>query len=274
MSEKPVYPSVKQGVLLVLIAVALQYIVTCGLGILAASADIPIFAALAVVNILFFGGAFVYGYKRTKAPLRSVLPMAPVHPAVYLPIAAAAVGLAILFSQYVRIYDLLLEKILPDWMINQLDHDLGMSGAGLWSIVLLFIVVAPITEELLFRGLLLRGFLTHRSRWKAVWISSLLFGAAHMNLRQFLPTAVIGGMFAWWRIETGSVLPALIGHALYNLAAVLSILLYDAWATAGMLQTIILSATGALLLVLGAVLLRIYFQDQSKDANNGGDIPP
>ncbi len=274
MSSEPVYPSVKQGVLLILIAVALQYSVSCGLSFLAASAGIPVFAMISVVNIVFFGGAFYYGFKRTKAPLRSVLPLTSVAKHIYLPIAATAVGMAILFLQYDRFYAFILERLLPFFTFSQSDITEGASFYDVLSFVIMFLVVAPITEEPLFRGLLLRGFLAHRSRWSAILISSLLFGAAHMNLRQFLPAVVIGGVFAWWRIETGSVLPALIGHFLYNLAAVLSQFLYGAGTASGVFQPIWLNAIGALLLLAGVFSLRTQFQNLPKDADSGGDLPP
>ncbi|MDE0021308.1 MAG: type II CAAX endopeptidase family protein [Candidatus Poribacteria bacterium] len=273
MSNEPVYPSVKQGVLLVLVVIALLYSVSYGLSALVANVGIPFDAAFTVAYILSFGGVFVYGFKRAKAPIRSILPLTSVAKHIYLPIAATAVGMVILFLQCDRFYAFILERLLPSLTFSQSGIMEGASFYDVLSFVIMFIVVAPITEEPLFRGLLLRGFLAHRSRWSAILISSLLFGAAHMNLRQFLPAVVIGGVFAWWRIETGSVLPALIGHFLYNLAAVLSQFLYGAGTASGVFQPIWLNAIGALLLLAGVFGLRTQFQNLPKDADRGGIYP-
>ena len=150
-----------------------------------------------------------------------------------------------------------------------------MSDAGLWFLVFTLVVVAPVTEEPLFRGLLLRGFLAHRSRWKAVLISSLLFGAFHIHPRQVLPAIVIGGVFAWWRIETGSVLPALIGHALYNLTAVVFLFLINAGIEFGIILPLWLNAAGVVLTLLGVWSLRRLFQNPlDGEPYDAPEIPP
>ena len=54
-------------------------------------------------------------------------------------------------------------------------------GGPLWGALLAVVIVAPLTEELLFRGVILRGLLLHYSAPKAVIASSLMFGLVHLN---------------------------------------------------------------------------------------------
>lgn len=78
-------------------------------------------------------------------------------------------------------------------------------------------MVAPYVEELLFRGVILCGLLSNHSRKCAIIWSSILFGLSHLNPWQFSPALLYGFVFAWWTISTGSLWPAVVGHALNNL---------------------------------------------------------
>ena len=78
-------------------------------------------------------------------------------------------------------------------------------------------IVAPYVEELLFRGVILCGLLSNHSRKCAIIWSSILFGLSHLNPWQFSPALLYGFVFAWWTISTGSLWPAVVGHALNNL---------------------------------------------------------
>jgi len=81
-------------------------------------------------------------------------------------------------------------------------------------------VLAPVVEEMLFRGVVLRGFLQRYARWEAILLSAILFGFAHLNLYQFV-AAFILGVFAGWLYERSrSLIPCIGLHAAYNSALV------------------------------------------------------
>ena len=264
MTEERVYPSVKQGVLLVLIAFALLYSLSYGLSVFAENIGVPSDAAFTVAYILSFGGVFVYGFKRAKAPLRSILPIKPVSPRLYLPIAAMTAGLFLLGWEFIRLCALLLEQISPDSVPDD-DTPYG----ELWNFAVAALLLAPLLEEALFRGLLLRGFLAHRSRWKAIWISSILFAFIHVaNPFQLLPVGALGVAFAWWRVETGSVLPSAIGHFFCNLLAVASYLSTE------IVYASLIIAGGVGLLLLGIWSLRRLLQNPLDEEQRGAETPP
>lgn len=78
-----------------------------------------------------------------------------------------------------------------------------------------FALVAPFVEELTFRGL---GFALLRplGRWPAILLVGLAFGLAH-GLLQALPVLVLFGVgLAYLRSRTGSVLPGIVLHGLFN----------------------------------------------------------
>ena len=78
------------------------------------------------------------------------------------------------------------------------------------------VVVAPVAEELFFRGLVLRGYVRRYGLTKAVWGSAGLFAVFHLNPWQAVLALPLGLAFAWLVLRTGSLLPAILGHAMVN----------------------------------------------------------
>lgn len=79
--------------------------------------------------------------------------------------------------------------------------------------------LAPISEELFFRGLL-QTFLVRllHSRWLAMGVASFIFGAVHFQQPQAIPALALLGLLMGYAYErTGSLLPAILIHALFNL---------------------------------------------------------
>lgn len=94
-----------------------------------------------------------------------------------------------------------------------------MMGNGVHSFITVCLV-APVLEEMLFRGIILRSFLHQYSRWIAILASSCLFGLAHMNIYQFLCATIIGVLSAWLYEKTRSLWPCIALHAGSNGVAI------------------------------------------------------
>ena len=77
-------------------------------------------------------------------------------------------------------------------------------------------VIAPLTEELLFRGVILEGLRQNYRLLTAVFMSSVLFALAHIIPWLIVNAFFIGLILSWIKIETGSLVPCLYAHALYN----------------------------------------------------------
>jgi membrane protease YdiL (CAAX protease family) len=78
------------------------------------------------------------------------------------------------------------------------------------------IIAAPILEEILFRGIVLKGLLKNYAPRKAIIISALFFAIFHLNPWQAIP-AFFGGLFLGWTFyKTRSVIPGMIIHATIN----------------------------------------------------------
>jgi membrane protease YdiL (CAAX protease family) len=77
-------------------------------------------------------------------------------------------------------------------------------------------VAAPVLEEMLFRGVILRSFLRQYSRTKAILCSSLVFGIAHLNIYQLMSAFAIGIVAGWLYERCRSLWPCILLHAAYN----------------------------------------------------------
>lgn len=98
----------------------------------------------------------------------------------------------------------------------------------MWGMLLGIAVYGPFAEELAFRGVIYQGYRQQENRWKALLLSSLLFGLMHMNLNQACYAFVMGVALALLVEATGSMLPAFIAHFCVNgLSTVLMFALDD-----------------------------------------------
>ena len=80
-------------------------------------------------------------------------------------------------------------------------------------------MLAPIAEELYFRGVVFRTYLQSRGPLVAYGATSLLFSVLHLNLPALLPILVLSLVFCYAYRRTGSIVPSIVGHALNNSAA-------------------------------------------------------
>jgi aspartate carbamoyltransferase catalytic subunit len=87
----------------------------------------------------------------------------------------------------------------------------------LGSLVVLASIVAPITEELIFRAGLFRYARTRLPRWAALLLPAVLFGALHGNLASFPQLVTLGVLFSLAYERTGNIAVPMLAHALFNL---------------------------------------------------------
>jgi membrane protease YdiL (CAAX protease family) len=73
---------------------------------------------------------------------------------------------------------------------------------------------------MLSRGVILRGFLEQYPRPLAICGSAVLFGAAHLNVYQFVLGVVMGVLLGWIYEKTRSLIPCIALHGVYNTSTV------------------------------------------------------
>lgn len=119
---------------------------------------------------------------------------------------------------------------MPDWMedmasqTDALFREMISTRGGYLVIALL----APVAEELVFRGAVLRTLLKWQpSRpWLMIALSALLFAISHLNPAQMPHAFLIGLLLGWLYMRTKSVVPGIAYHWVNNTVAYVLLKLY------------------------------------------------
>jgi sodium transport system permease protein len=113
---------------------------------------------------------------------------------------------------------LLESKILPgtETLNKIMAKVLGIGDEPLLILIFIIGVLPGICEELFFRGVVLSLLPRRFSQAKLVAVVGTLFGAFHMSILRFLPTAVMGALLTFVRLRAGSLWPAMLLHCLHN----------------------------------------------------------
>jgi membrane protease YdiL (CAAX protease family) len=139
----------------------------------------------------------------------------------------AGAGLVVIWFFLVKIisyfYVILAERVgLEETqdIARQIPEAFGAGTIGFIIAAMMVAVLAPVAEELFFRGFLYQAL---RQRWGvnvAVIASGVLFSLAHFNLYLLVPIAVIGFALAYLYERSDSLGPPIMLHALNNLISV------------------------------------------------------
>lgn len=152
---------------------------------------ITFIATLFVARYLF--QSFNFDQQHTKATL-------------YLVLLPGIIGVSILTEGLVSLIPM--PQIVADYFAKLIHLDLaGYLAVG---------IAAPILEELIFRGIILKAYLTHYSPTKAIVFSALIFGIAHLNPWQFAAAFTIGLIIGWVYYYTRSIWPGIFIHFINN----------------------------------------------------------
>jgi membrane protease YdiL (CAAX protease family) len=214
--EKAYYPDIRQAVWLLICLFFLSVLVGVPLFLSDFWIDYPLLehpACYGIISAVAFGLILRWGIRKTGRSFGEICPTRSVVPSLYPLMVLLILGLEILLSEADNVLRTFLPA--PQWLMDQL-LDLVRGEQSLWGSILVLVIVAPLTEELLFRGLILDGFLRKYSVTKSIFVSSLLFALYHLNPWQFIGAFVGGIILAWWRVSTGSIVPCILGHALKN----------------------------------------------------------
>jgi membrane protease YdiL (CAAX protease family) len=123
------------------------------------------------------------------------------------------------------------------WLQSALDFLPDLAGEELLDFIrhrwgyLVVCILAPLAEEVIFRGAVLRTMLEHwegNKRWTAITISALLFALAHMNPAQMPHAFLLGLLIGWLYERSRSLIPCVVLHCANNTIAYLMTAAYPA----------------------------------------------
>ncbi len=116
---------------------------------------------------------------------------------------------------------------------QRLLDDAVAGGPTLLLVAAIAVVVAPVTEEIVFRGVLFRSLRDRFGTWLGVFASAAIFSLVHVEVLVSQPAALaglfaIGVVLAGAYARTGNLVVAIIGHATFNAVSLSLAVMLDA----------------------------------------------
>ena len=131
-----------------------------------------------------------------------------------------AIGLTVLSDELDRIIQIVISQ--PDYIQ---DLNIALKPESTLGFILLFfaiVIIAPVGEELLFRGFLQQFLEFHwKDTTRAILVTSLFFAIIHLNSYWLIQIYILGIFLGYLCWRTGSVIPSLILHAFNNCTALI-----------------------------------------------------
>lgn len=150
-----------------------------------------------------------------------------------------------------------LQEQMPE-LPNIVEQEFDMILRDRWGYFAVGLL-APVCEELVFRGAILRALLGSISRhWLAIAISALLFALIHANPAQMPHAFLVGLLLGWLYYRTSSIVPGIVYHwvnnsvayVVYNLYPIPQMKLIDLF---GSQRTVVAAVLFSLLILLPAL---------------------
>ncbi len=166
-----------------------------------------------LVNIIALGAPIALGLYWNRLPFRSAFPLVRLTLPQIGAMLVAILGLDVLLSEA----DNVMRSIVPPpRFFIEAYRQVFTNQGNIVERIFLLVIVAPVTEELLFRGIILRGLLSRYGPVLSVGVTAFLFGVVHLNPWQFVSAFWLGVAFGWFYLRTGSINIAILGHAISN----------------------------------------------------------
>lgn len=168
-------------------------------------------------------------------------------------LACMGLGFQFLINSILTIALLVAPKAMESY--QQVVEMLGMGNS--WISFLLIVVLAPIGEELVFRGVVMNYLKKNLSFMVANIIQALFFGIYHMNLVQGLYAFFLGLVLGWIVQKYGSIRESIILHMAVNLSGclvgyILPEVLFTSW-----MGVLLLFALASVLLIFSVRIVKM-----------------
>lgn len=171
---------------------------------------------------------------------------------------------------------------LEDWARGAEDRAIELTEAflkvesisGLMFNIFMIAFLPAIGEELLFRGVIQRIFTrwTRNHHW-GIWISAILFSALHIQFYGFVPRLLLGVLFGYLLVWSGSMWLPITAHFFNNAFAVVAMYLVDRNILDSKVEEIGTTSESYYAAVLSLVLVLLILFIIKKD-NRGNELKP
>jgi membrane protease YdiL (CAAX protease family) len=178
-----------------------------------ASGLITLLAELVLLLPVWWFGVRKYRLTWSSVGLR---PFAPAH----------SLGLGCLFLILGFWFNLAWSLLLSLFGLRTQPNLLPIFGSGIGGLLLALFtggLIAPIAEEVFFRGFVFAGMYRHLGLRRALVLSAILFALVHILPTSWPPIFVLGVLFAFLYEQTGSIWPAVVVHGAVNCISFLAL---------------------------------------------------
>ncbi len=169
----------------------------------------------------------------------------------------------------------ILQNMMPEDVVEDYNktQEIYNSG-GLMIFIISGVILAPIVEELLFRGLISTRLSRGMPAWIVVLISAVGFGVMHGSLIQALYASLLGILLGVVFFRENSLIASVTLHFAFNFASLLpSILSRNEELANSEVVNMLFGLFALLCIPIGIVLLIFYLLIEKKKAPAGPDAP-
>lgn len=211
------YPSLPQAWLLFALLVAASIVI--GL-ILAIVTEITGIQNLSPGNFIAYNGymlfAIWFAWRNRKQTTEKVLQFRSIPPLVYPLLIILTISFAVFLDPLTSLIP------MPEFFERLFEM---LSKRDIWTF-LVVCITGPVLEEVLFRGIILDGFLNRYKPAKAIFWSALLFSLLHMNPWQSIPAFLNGLLLGYIYYRTRNLWPVILIHLVNNTFSYLIMYIY------------------------------------------------
>ena len=179
-----------------------------------------------VLYVAVPGIYFGYYFRKHNASVWDVLSFGGIHK--WLPALFGLVAVSIAFSLSMFWFQLFILAPVAPWMVDFMLEELPIPDSTWYVVFTVFTIaiLAPVVEEFMFRGVLLKRMIGKTSVWGGILISSLLFGVLHLDV---IGAFLFGVVASLLYLRTNNLLVPILLHIINNSVAAAAIFLAPTW---------------------------------------------
>lgn len=177
--------------------------------------------ALSVISCILTMWVYMLISKVRKKPLNTVIKNKKTPPVLTAMSLCCAIGSRLLVNVYLYVAEGIPSLKRSIEASAEIAPDI-INGRQALIALFLTIIVAPVFEEFLFRGLVMNEFLQIMRPWAAITLQGILFGITHMALFQSIFAGVLGVLLGVIYYNTKSIKMSCVFHCVFNLSVILT----------------------------------------------------
>ena len=134
------------------------------------------------------------------------------------------IGCGLLVASYfiILFHNLILTMLGVETQGDEISQLFELLDTPIWFFIV-GAILAPLVEEIFFRGFLFQGFRAKYGWTSGLLLSSAIFAVAHLDLASLIPTFILGCLLAYLYQRSNSVWPGVILHMVVNTFGLLSV---------------------------------------------------